>query len=311
MKRGTFDVLRRGVDNTVANWPLILIRVAEMVVLGMLAIATLFIALVPILVSFGIEVSKIGSIEDIEQAMLALMQQWILLVWVFVAILVLITIFVAIHSVVEAGSARVYVDAERAAGPTLEGPRSRYRVFTIDRWMAGAREGWWTVFWIYNFAWGAAGLILLIPLIPTAIASLMLREKPIAIAISCLGLVLTVLLLIVVGIVTGMWVNRAINEWAVHRSSARVALSSAWSALHLDLARHLLILIAIMVVSMAGSSFFASFSLFASMGEGFGNHGMFSFITMPIRLLGTLLSTVFSAIVSAWYLASYAGLAAE
>jgi hypothetical protein len=156
VKRGTFDVLRRGVDNTVANWPLILIRIAEMVILGMLAIAMLFIALVPILVSFGIELSKISSIDDIEQAAFALMEQWILLAWVFVAIFVLLVIFAAMHSLVEAGSARVYVDAEHAAGPALEGPRSRYRVFTIDRWMAGAREGWWTVFWIYNFAWGAA-----------------------------------------------------------------------------------------------------------------------------------------------------------
>ena len=32
MKRGVFDVLRRAVDNTIANWPLVLIRIAVLTV---------------------------------------------------------------------------------------------------------------------------------------------------------------------------------------------------------------------------------------------------------------------------------------
>jgi hypothetical protein len=313
VKRGVFDVLRRGVDNTIANWPLILIRLGEALLFGILAIATVIIALAPILVSLGIELSKLTSPDDIANAALALMTKWVLLVWVVVAITALLIVFTAVHGFVEAGSARVYVDGERIAGPAMTGPRTRFRVFSMERWLTGAKDGWWTVFWIYNLAWATACLILLIPLVPTLIGVIVFRENPAALlTTSCLGLIVTSLLLIVVGAVTGMWINRAINEWAAHRFGTRDALSAGWSAIKADLGRHLLILIAVFVVAMAGSSFFASFSFFAAFGDAFGgNHGIFTLFTMPLRLLGTLLSSAFSAVVTAWYLASYAALSVE
>jgi hypothetical protein len=313
LKRGVFDVLRRAVDNTIANWPLILIRFGEMLVLGVVAIAAVIIALVPIFVSLGIQLSKLSAPEEIENAALALMGQWMLLVWVLVAILFVTVLFVAIHSFVEAGSARVYVDAERAAGPANQGPRSRFRVFTMERWVEGGKEGWWTLFWIYNLAWSAACLILLIPLLPTIVGMLVFREQPpAAIVTGCVGLALTGLLLIVVGAVTGMWVNRAVNEWAVRRAGARESLSAGWTAMRGDLGRHLLIFLAMIVIGVAGSSFFASFSLFAAFGDSVGgNHGMATFITFPLRLLGSVLNSAFSAVVSAGYLAAYSSLATE
>jgi hypothetical protein len=313
LKRGVFDVLRRAVDNTIANWPLILIRFGEMLVLGVVAIAAVIIALAPLFVSLGIQLSKLNAPDEIENAALALMSQWMLLLWVFVAILFVTVLFVAIHSFVEAGSARVYVDAERAAGPANQGPRSRFRVFTMERWVEGGKEGWWTLFWIYNLAWSAACLILLIPLLPTIVGMLLFREQPpAAVATGCIGLALTGLLLIVVGAVTGMWVNRAINEWAVRRAGARESLSAGWTAMRADLGRHLLIFLAMIVIAVAGSSFFASFSLFAAFGNAVGsNHGMATFVTFPLRLLGSVLNSAFSAVVSAGYLAAYSSLATE
>lgn len=313
MKRPVFDVLRRAVDNTIANWPLVLIRLGEMLLFGIMAVVGVIVAIVPILVSVGIEVSQISTPEDFESAMFALMSRWILLVWIVVAISVLLLIFVAMHAFVEAGSARVYVDAERAAGPALLGARARFRAFTMERWLGGARDGWWPVFWIYNLAWGAAGLILLIPLLPTIAGMLLLREQPpAAVATGCIGLVLTGLLFVLVGAVTGMWVNRSIAEWAAHRLGARAALAAGWSAFRGDLGRHLLIFLAVFVAAMAGSSFFASFSFFAAFGDAFGNnHGLFNAATLPLRILGSLLNSAFSAIVSAWYLAAYSALATE
>jgi hypothetical protein len=313
MKRGAFDVLRRGVDNTIANWPLILIRLGEMLLFGIMAVATVIAAVLPLLVSIGIEVSRIDSLDDLEGVGLALMDRWILLVWIFVAISVLLVLFVAIHSFIEAGSARVYVDAERAAGPATLGTRTRFRVFSMERWLAGAKDGWWAVFWIYNLAWSAAGLILLIPLLPTIAGMLLLRERPpAAVATGCVGLVLTGFLFIFVGAVTGMWVNRAITEWAAHRRGARESLTAAWAAFRGDLGRHLLIFVAVFIAAMAGSSFFASFSFFAAFGDVVGGHqGTFNLAMMPMRVLGSLLNSAFSAIVSAWYLASYSALATE
>lgn len=313
MKRGTFDVLRRGADNTIANWPLLLIRFGEMLLFGILSIVTVIIALVPILVSVGVELSKLTTAEDLENAGLVLMGRWVLLVWLVVVFLLLTLLFLAVHAFVEAGSVRVYVDGERAAGPVVAGPRARYRVFSMDRWMAGGKEGWWTIFWIYNLAWSAAALILLIPLLPTIAGMLLFREQPpAAVVTGCIGLLVTGLLLIVVGAVTGMWVNRAINEWAVRRAGARESLSFAWTALRADLGRHVLIFIAVLVVAMAGSSFFASFSLFAAFGETFGHHhGIVNLATLPLRIVGSLLNAAFSGIVSAWYVAAYSALAAE
>lgn len=313
MKRGVFEIIRRGVDNTIANWQLILIRIGELALFGVLAVAALILAVVPILVSVGIEISKISTVDDVEAAMFALMQRWILLVWVFAIISVLLLLYVLIHSFFEAGSARVYVDAERVAGPALEGPRARFRVFSMERWFAGARAGWWPLFWIYNLAWGAAGLILLIPLLPTLAGMLLLRERPpAAIATGCIGLVITGLLMMVVGAATGMWVNRAIAEWAARHTGARASLAAGWAAIRGDLGRHLLIFLTMFVIALAGSSFFSSLSFLAGFSDAVNrNNGLFALFMMPLQVFGSMLNSVFSAILGAWYLAAYSALATE
>ena len=313
MKRGVFDVLRRGADNTIANWQLILIHFGELLLFGVLTVITIIAALLPILVSVGIELSKINTPDDLANAAFVLMERWILLVWVVVAILALLLILTAMHAFVEAGSARVYVDGERAAGAGMTGPRARYGVFSMERWLAGAKDGWWTLFWIYNVAWAAACTILLIPLFPTIAGMLLMREQQgAAIAIGCAGLAVTFLLMIVVGALTGMWINRAINEWAAHGYGARESLAAGRVAIRADLGRHLLILIAVFVVGMAGASLFSSFSFFAAFGDVFsGRHNGINFSFAPIRLIGSLFNSGFSVLVSAWYLASYSALATE
>lgn len=313
MKRGVFDTLRRGIDNTIANWPLILIRLAETLVFVMLAILAVIVIILPIIVSAGIQMANVGSIDDAVSALEALSTQWLLLVWIVVAVLVLFLVFVAIHAFVEAGCARVYVDAERIAGPAVEGPRQRFAVFSMSRWMEGATDGWWELFLVYNATWGLASLFLLIPLVPTLALMLVFREQPGAlIASGCIGLVLTAMLLLVVAVLTGMWTNRSIASWAVRRSGAGDALSSGWNAVRRDFGRHLLITLAVIVVGLAGSAFFGSFSFFAGIGEVFGReHGVTTFITLPLRLLVSVFSSAFSAAVTSWYLAAYAALAVE
>jgi len=312
MKRNAFDVLRRGLDSTIANRGLIGVRLVETLVFAAIAVLTVLVVLIPIAVSVGIEVTRISTPDDLESAMVSLLEKWILLVWVFVALAVVMLIFVALHSFVEAGCARVYVDAERIAGPAAEGERTRFRVFSVERWYTGAKDGWWPVFWIYNFAWGVAGLIFLIPLIPTLILTLVFRETPaVAIASGCIGLVVTVMLMIVVGFVTGMWTERAIVNWAAHRTPASAALADSWQSIKRDLGRHLLVAVAMIVIAIAGSSFFASFSYFAAFGQAMHDSTVFTIMTMPLRMVGMIFNSIFSAIVSSWYLASYAALAVE
>ncbi|HEX6099638.1 MAG TPA: hypothetical protein VF432_25210 [Thermoanaerobaculia bacterium] len=312
MKRDVFATLRRGVDNAVANWGLIVVRVVEVLALAGIAIAAALAVIVPVLVSIGITVTGISTPEDLEELILSLYARWVWMIWIFLGISVLLLVFVAIHSFVEAGCARVAVDADRAAGPAVDGPRSRYHVFSLQRWWAGAKDGWWTVFWIYNLAWGVAGLILLLPLVPTAVIMLMARDTPaMLIGTGCIGLTVTLLLFIVVGIVTSMWTARATVEWATTRAGAAAALSDAWAAIKADVGRHLLIALAVVVIAMAGSSFFATFSYFAAFGEMFHRSGVVQVFTIPLRLFGTLLNWGFSAFVSSWYLAAYGALAVE
>lgn len=312
VKRGVFDTLRRGLDNAVANWGLIVVRVAEMFVFAAVAIAAALAILVPLLVSIGIAVDDIDSPEDLESLLVSLADQWVWLLWIFAGIAVLLLFFVAAHSFVEAGCARVAADADRAAGPAVDGPRPRFRVFSAQRWWAGGKDGWWTLFWIYNFAWSVAGLILLVPLIPTAVVMFLSRETPpLQIATGCAGLLVTVLLFLVVGIVTNMWTTRATTEWAVQGSGAAASLTTAWAALKGDLGRHLLIALAVVVIAMAGSSFFASFSYIAAFGELFHRGATTQIFTIPLRLVATVLNWGFSAFVSSWYLAAYAALAVE
>lgn len=312
MKRGVFDTLRRGLDNSVANWHLTLIRFLESVAFGIILVISVFAILIPIFVSIGIEGANIDTPEDIEGAVFRLVERWWMLIWIFLGISVLLLIFVAVHSWVEAGCARILVDGDRVAGPETQGPRSRYAVFSMERFLAGARDGWWGLFWIYNVAWGIAGLILLIPLLPTAALMLVFRERPPAlIATGCIGLVLTGLLGLGVMIVTGVWTNRAIAGWAVRRSGAADALRAAWAAFKADFVRHILIALAILVIGFAAGTFIGSMSMFASVGQRLGDSGAFLFFAIPIRIFATLVNWAVTAMISNWFLGSYAAIAVE
>ena len=312
MKRGVFDTLRRGADNSIANWQVSLIRFLEMFLFGVITIIAVIAILVPIFVSVGVHLANLNDPDDLAKAMMSLLEKWVILVWIFVAVSILLLIFIIIHAFVEAGIARVLIDADRVAGPEVTAPRQRFRVFSMQRWMAGAKDGWWEVFWIYNLAWGLAGLLLLIPLIPLALVILLMRETPgPAVAVGCVGLVIFAMFAILIALVTGIWCNRAIADWAVERGGARHSLATAWRAVKTDLGRHVLIALAIMVVAMAGSTFFASFGMFAAFGESIGRSSTAMLMTLPIRFVGSILSSAFSALIASWYLASYGALAVE
>lgn len=312
MKRGVVDVLRRGLDNTLANWPLILIRLAETIVFVAMAFAAIVAIVLPVIGTIGVSTATLQSPEALEELLTDWRKLGLLLLYVLGVTLFVLLAAMLLHSFVEAGSARVYVDGERLAGPELTGPRSRYRVFSVERWIAGGKDGWWTVFWMYNIAWGLAGLILLVPLLPTFVLMLVFGEAPEAAAVTgCLGMVVTMMLMFVVSIVVGIWTNRAIATWAVRRGGARDTLSAAWAAVRPDLGRHILVALAIFVVSMAGSSFFGSFSFIAAFAGSVGRSGLAQLFTLPIRMLASLASTAFGAAMAAWFLASFVGMSTE
>lgn len=314
MKRGVFDVLRRGLDNAIANWHLLVLRFFEVMIYGVITVMAVLAALVPIVVSLGFKLGELRSPENIEPLMEALFTRWTLLIFVGGMVLFLMFVFSVAHAFVEAGCARVYVDGERQAGPELNGPKSRFRVFSMSRWWQGAKDGGWPVFWIYFIAWGAACLIFLIPLLPTLAGMIALRGKPGPIAIvGCFGLAITFLLMIPVGIVVAVWTNRAIATWAAIGGGARDTLNASWAAFKSDLGRHLLVALVLFVVSFAGSMFIGSLTFAAGFAEALGrnNSGSIAVMMLPLRFLAQILSTAFSAMVGGWFLASFCALANE
>jgi hypothetical protein len=313
VKRGVFDTLRRGFDDNVANWPLIAIRVAQMVLMFAIVFAGVLAVVVPLLLSIGIRVATLRSPEAISEAMLALLHNGLLIVWIVAGMLALFALIIAMSAFVEAGCARVYVDAERAAGPAAGGPRARFRVFTMQRFLSGATSGWWPVFWIYNLIWSVAALIVLAPLIVIAALMFVTRNnQPAMVLLGCGGLLLLFLVCIPIVVVTGMWANRAIVERAAGQLGTSDAISVAWRALRHDLGRHLGIAMAILVVAFAASSVAGSFSFIAAFGQIAGrNNGFIPLAMLPLRIFSQILSIACSAAVTSWYVASYAALAVE
>ena len=146
MRRGVVNVLRRGLDNAVANWPLAVFRFGETMLFAIIAFATALAILLPILVSMGLALSDASDPEDVFRVLMALGQKWTVLFWIFVLVSVLLLLFVALHSFVEAGRARVFVQTDRAAGPASGGPRSRFAAPSMQEWVRGGALGWWPVF---------------------------------------------------------------------------------------------------------------------------------------------------------------------
>lgn len=316
MKRGVFDILRRGIDNAIANWPLLLLRLGEAILFMAMVIAALILMFVPIIVSIGIQFSDWADLqtpESLDALLETLLARWTVIFYILGLALLLMLVFLVIHSFLEAGCARVYVDGDTLAGPEPRGPVSRYRVFSMAKWWAGAVDGWWPVFWMYNIAWGVAGLFILVPALITLIVAFLVRDNAgLIVGISCLGLLATFAILLPVGIITAIWTNRAIASWAVRRGGARDTLNAAWAAFKADFGRHLLVAVVMIVISIAGSMFIGSFTFFAGIAEALGRHtDSITVMMLPVRFAGQFLSMAFSAVIAGWFLASFCAMANE
>src|SRR5205807_55664 len=135
---------------------------------------------------------------------------WPLIVYLLLIITLLLGVLIAIHSFVEAGNAKIFVDAEHGAGATMPAPREKFRAFSMDRWLSGGRMSWWSVFWIYNATWSVAGLIIIIPLLLTLVGMLLVEENGARIALGCGGLAIAVIIGIPVAIIVAIWTQKAI-----------------------------------------------------------------------------------------------------
>jgi len=288
VKRNAADVLRRGFEITVANWPLLLIRIAEHIVFFILAIASIVAIVVPIAVSAGLGHFEIdpdnpnGAAGIIAQA---LIDHWLLFLFVLVAITVVLIVFVAIHSFVQAGSAEVYVANE----------------FTVDRFMAGGKRGWLPVFWIYNVAWLYAGVVLLVPVLPIPFIIYAIGESMAAIVVGCELLLIWGFFAVLVGLATALWTMKAVVIAMTRNLPGRASLTEAKRLIRLEPGAHFAVAFIMLVIWLGGSAVIGMFSGVTSIGHA----TPFAIFTAPVHLLLSLLNAIFSAGVESWFLASF------
>lgn len=308
MKRSAQDVIRRGFDNTLANWPLIVIRVVESIVGIMLGAATLFAAVIPVMASAGLSDWSLPSGADPRQAVAdLLLEHFTLFFYLLVLLFVVFGIWIAIHSFVTAGCVAVLVDGERNAGASERPPREAYRAYLADRFFAAARAGWWPMFWLYNATWSVAMLIILVPAIPILIGTIAFAKSDNvagAVAVGCGGIALLVLIFIPVALVVAIWTVKATILAAGYGMPLRPALREGWRRVRTDAGRHFgvgIIMIAIMFgASALISGFAAPFSLAS-------HQASFAWMLGP-QVAVSMFQSVVSNAIAIWFLATFAAM---
>lgn len=308
MKRNVADILRLGFDSMLANWPLLIIRIIESVVLVILIIIAVVAMIVPLAVSFGADQTfPSNDPSDAANIVLGIIATHaVMILWILVLLLFVITLTLMVHSFVTAGSASIYVASMRQTASMPVATRDQMNAFTTQRWMDGAKASWWTVFWIYNIAWSAGLLILLVPFAIVIPAVIMLRgDGAAAVIAGCAGALLIFVLVVPVVVVTGIWTQKAIVDACARRTTAMDSLRAAWREFRSDLGRHLAVAAIMFAVTLGAAMVAASFSSMASFGHQPGLE------MIPLQFTSSILESVASSAVGAWFLACFAALAVE
>ena len=309
--RNTTDILRRALDSTLANWPLIALRIAENFVLVLLFVGSIVAAVVPVGITAAFSNLDLKNAEGPLEAIAALVvDHWPIILYVFAVATIVVIVLVAVHSFVEAGSARVFVDAERAGTDAVR-TRDSFRTFNMDRWMQGGRASWWAVFWIYNIVWGIGGLILLIPLLLTIAVLFLVREPAGMAAVACGGLFLTALFVIPIAIVMAILTQKAITVAVARAMAARASVRSGWNEIKHDFGRHFAVAFIALAVALGGSAVIGTFTAPLSIIKDVGHSTFTSISFAPAQIVSSILQSVFSAAVGMWFMAAYVALTEE
>jgi hypothetical protein len=309
MKRDIIEVIRRGFDNAVANWPLLLFRFAETIVALFIIIGSIIAVIVPMVVSAGMSHFNPEDADSPGEAVLSFIVQHLAIIgWVLALLTVVSFVIVAVHSFVMAGAARVLVDADRAVG-AAPASRDRYRLFTVDRFLDGGKRGWWPVFWIYNIAYFLAFLIISLPiLLFLGIALLVASSTPALIAVGCFGAAVMVVIMLATGIVTAVWAQKAIVVQSSRALGGMDSLRRAWRDMRVDFVRHFAVAIVMMVVGFAISSAVTTMSMMFSPPIPHQVGAMVSMMFLPVRIATTSVTSVLSSALAIWWTASFAAM---
>jgi hypothetical protein len=310
LKRSATEVLRRGIDSTLANWPLIGVRLAATIVMGMLVILSIVAAIVPLLVSAGMSHFDPRNAQGAAEAIVGLVtDHWVVLLYVLLLIFAVILVILALHSFVEAGVAQVLVDAERRANRVTKPDRGVFEAFSIERWMSGARHSWWPVFWIYNIVWSVGLLFMLVPLFLTMAGMILIHEPAGRVVVGCGGILFSFLVMIPVSVVCAICVAKAIAICVGRNLGAAEASAVAWREMRADFGRHLIVGLIVYAISFGAAVVLSSMSMAVNITS---QHAPMSGLAFaPVQIVGSLAQSVVSAAIGIWLLACFVALTEE
>jgi hypothetical protein len=317
LRRSISDVLRRGFESTLANWQLLLVRLAGLLATLALFAAAFFALVVPLLASIGL-----GSLRSIDldhgseaaeeiigRVTDAVTNHWTIVLYLVGVALVALLLWTMLYSVMIAGVVRVLVDAEKAAGPG-ESARGRLAVFSLQRWWSGARSRWLEVFAIYNAVWAVACLVILVPLAAAGGLMLLFRGNAATVVLSCLVLLACVVFAVVVSFLAAIWAQKAVVVAEARGLATADALRASRYELRHDLGRHAAVILILMIVSGGIGGAFNSFSFSFRLPSSALGAGMM-FTLLPVVVVMQILASVVGAAVSHWLFASLAALTLE
>jgi hypothetical protein len=310
LKRSVSDVLRRGFESTIANWPVILLRIAEVVVFAGVILGGIVAAVVPAIVAAGLSKDEIMNSADPAGAVVEWMIGHLALFgWMFALAFVVLGVLMAIHAFVQGGAVQIYVDAERTASRRGAAGRGDFDAFSIDRWLAGGAGSWWRIFWLYNLAWSVGLLFVLVPLAFTLVAMLVVGDGAGKIIVGCAGLVIALLVFIPVYVVTSIWCTKAITICVARSLPATESLRIGWRAIRTDLGRHLAIAVIVFVVSLALNSLVSGLSFPMSFTSQ--KLPSVALLFAPVQMFGGVVQGVFSAAIGSLLLACFVSMTEE
>ena len=277
----TSEVLRRSIDNVLANWETLLL---EGVLLLIFAAALRF-GIMPRLVRLWPTPS--GVHPDLRQ-ILPVVGILVVTAVAGALLLLLLTAFAT------AANTRLYIAGARAAAAGPDRPRAAYRVFTVQAWLAGGVAAWGRVFAIEL----VAGAVLLVVV---GLPVLALFALPRAVA-GCFGFILVPPLMIVAIVATTLWARKAIVVAVGHGATVGEALRIAWQELTSHFAAHFVPALVIGLVALAAALAIGLVGIVARAAAGPGS---------GVRDVVPFFRSAASAIGSCWMTAAFVSLTEE
>jgi hypothetical protein len=291
------EIFRRGMESAIANWPLILIRVAESIAMVVVVIAAVMVAVVPLFVGAATGLPSIDDPDSFARWVLGVSP--LLVLYLLIVVILVFGLALLFHAFVQGGVFGVCAAAERHAPEG--GGRDWFRVFTPEMWWSNSKRFVWTFFWIYNIVWGLAALVMLVPLIPALIGAMLLRDSEMILLPTCLGIATTVGVGIVAGLVAMVWSHVAFAEAVRTGEGAVESLRLGGVRLRQRAGAILLVVVSYFALSMVIGGFVAGFAFGLDAANVIPGVGL---ALIPFRIVLSLLDTLVGAALGCWMIAA-------